>query len=303
MLTRNFWQRWSSEYLTTLQKFSKWHIPSRDLQMNDVVWLRDEPSAPTKWPLARITEIHTGYDGKVRVVTVRTEKGTYKRPVIKIVPLVCQEDGSINWIVVNRWFWPAVCLRLNVEFNLWLDCVLRRWLSSVYIYRMCRVRNSFQFRLDRIDFIGFLGDIIHRIHSSADRQAIVGLLRGRSASNQWILFVGISSRQHQIAQQELSNFALTTLSCQFAAQGLHSRCNLFDFFVAIVFIAVVVIVSIKVNIQLISTRIHVTLYLSRKNRNEAPTVIQQIMAGSARRKQRESFWVHTLQTLAPDGLN
>ena len=42
----------------------------------------------------------------------------------------------------------------------------------------------FQFRLDRIDFIGFLGGIIHRIHSSADRQAIVGLLRGRSASNQ-----------------------------------------------------------------------------------------------------------------------
>ena len=32
-------------------------------------------------------------------------------------------------------------------------------------------------------------------------------------------------------------------------------------------------------------------------------VIEQIMAGSARRKQRESFWIHTLQTLAPDGLN
>ena len=32
-------------------------------------------------------------------------------------------------------------------------------------------------------------------------------------------------------------------------------------------------------------------------------VIEQIMAGCARRKQRESFWIHTLQTLAPDGLN
>ena len=32
-------------------------------------------------------------------------------------------------------------------------------------------------------------------------------------------------------------------------------------------------------------------------------VIEQIMADSARRKQQESFWIHTLQTLAPNGLN
>ena len=32
-------------------------------------------------------------------------------------------------------------------------------------------------------------------------------------------------------------------------------------------------------------------------------VIEQIMANSARRKQWESFWIHTLWTLAPDGLN
>ena len=32
-------------------------------------------------------------------------------------------------------------------------------------------------------------------------------------------------------------------------------------------------------------------------------IIEQIVASSARRKQRESFWIHTLQTLAPDGLN
>ena len=33
-------------------------------------------------------------------------------------------------------------------------------------------------------------------------------------------------------------------------------------------------------------------------------IIEQIhMADSARQKQRESFWIHTLRTLAPDGLN
>ena len=48
--------------------------------------------APTKWPLAKIIEVHPGKDGKVRVVTVKTAKGIYKRPVVKMVPLVLTED-------------------------------------------------------------------------------------------------------------------------------------------------------------------------------------------------------------------
>ena len=43
---------------------------------------------PTKWPLSRVTAVHPGADGKVRVVTVQTKKGTYKLPITKIVPLI-----------------------------------------------------------------------------------------------------------------------------------------------------------------------------------------------------------------------
>ena len=32
-------------------------------------------------------------------------------------------------------------------------------------------------------------------------------------------------------------------------------------------------------------------------------VIEQVVANSAQRKQRESFWIHTLETLAPDGIS
>ena len=67
---------------------SKWHIPSKNLQEGDIVCLRDEPLAPTKWPLARIIQVHPGKDVKVRVVTVKTAMGIYKRPMIKVVPLV-----------------------------------------------------------------------------------------------------------------------------------------------------------------------------------------------------------------------
>ena len=87
-LTRHLWARWSHEYLTILSRFSKWHTETRDYQVGDIVCLREEPMAPTRWPLARIIKVHPGQDGKVRVVTVRTSKGVYNRPVVKLVPLV-----------------------------------------------------------------------------------------------------------------------------------------------------------------------------------------------------------------------
>ena len=43
---------------------------------------------PTKWPLAKVIQTHTGKDGLVRVVTIKTATGTYKRPVIKIALLL-----------------------------------------------------------------------------------------------------------------------------------------------------------------------------------------------------------------------
>ena len=87
-LTNHFWNRWSKEYLITLNRLAKWQEPTENLQVNDIVCLREEPTIPTKWPLARITKVHPGKDGKVRVVTVCTPKGSYKRPIIKVVPLL-----------------------------------------------------------------------------------------------------------------------------------------------------------------------------------------------------------------------
>ena len=43
---------------------------------------------PTKWPLARVTEVYPGKDDVVRVVQVKTSTGTYTRPVSKIACLL-----------------------------------------------------------------------------------------------------------------------------------------------------------------------------------------------------------------------
>ena len=48
--------------------------------------------APTKWPLTKTIRVYPGPDGRIRVVTVRIAKGLYNRPVVKLVPLVQDQD-------------------------------------------------------------------------------------------------------------------------------------------------------------------------------------------------------------------
>ena len=87
-LLRHFWRRWSSEYLASLRKIYKWHQRSRNLAVGDVVLIREDGLVPTKWPLARVTEVYPGKDDVVRVVQVKTSTGTYTRPVSKIACLL-----------------------------------------------------------------------------------------------------------------------------------------------------------------------------------------------------------------------
>ena len=48
------------------------------------IWLfliEEDGVAPTNWPFARVTQVYPGQDGLVRVATIKTSKGPYKRPV------------------------------------------------------------------------------------------------------------------------------------------------------------------------------------------------------------------------------
>ena len=50
--------------------------------------LQEDNLVPIKWPLARVVNVHAGNDELVRVVTVKTSHGTYKRPTTKIALLL-----------------------------------------------------------------------------------------------------------------------------------------------------------------------------------------------------------------------
>jgi len=73
------------------QRRTKWKSrTSANLKINQLVMLKEDETMPLKWILARI-EVHPGCDGVIRTVTVRTGKGIYKRPVVKISPIPCEE--------------------------------------------------------------------------------------------------------------------------------------------------------------------------------------------------------------------
>jgi len=60
---------------------------SPNLEQGDLFLLMEDNTAPLHWPTAVITDIHTGKDGIVRVVTIRTPKGVLKRVIVKISSL------------------------------------------------------------------------------------------------------------------------------------------------------------------------------------------------------------------------
>ncbi|XP_071653077.1 uncharacterized protein [Temnothorax longispinosus] len=83
----HFWERWAHEYLQTLHERSKWRTKGTSCNSGDLCIIRSKTTPPCQWPLARITEVHPGEDGQVRVVTARTATTTLTRPVAKIIPL------------------------------------------------------------------------------------------------------------------------------------------------------------------------------------------------------------------------
>lgn len=92
---QDFWKRWSSEYLQLLQTRSKWNKQTENMSVGDIVVIKQDNLAPNKWALGRVTEVHPGQDDLVRVVTLKTQDGTLKRPINKIVKLPVTKQTNL----------------------------------------------------------------------------------------------------------------------------------------------------------------------------------------------------------------
>ena len=104
-LANEFWSRWRKEFLLSLQERRKWTRPSRDLQVDDVVIMKDESLPRNAWPLARVSAVYPVADGQVGKVQVvladscldskgkRTGQLRYfDRPIHKLVLLMQVEN-------------------------------------------------------------------------------------------------------------------------------------------------------------------------------------------------------------------
>ncbi|KXJ76130.1 hypothetical protein RP20_CCG010287 [Aedes albopictus] len=93
-MQQHFWNRWSKEYLHHLQTRQKWHGEVKRFDIGALVLLVDENVPPQQWRRGRIVATHPGNDEAVRVVTVRTATGEFKRAVTKIALLPSVEPSA-----------------------------------------------------------------------------------------------------------------------------------------------------------------------------------------------------------------
>ncbi|RXN21863.1 hypothetical protein ROHU_023747 [Labeo rohita] len=69
-LIEQFWSRWKREYLLNISTRQKWHVPRRNLSVNDKD-VKDEMLPRNRWQLGRVVEVTQGSDGLVRRVKIQ----------------------------------------------------------------------------------------------------------------------------------------------------------------------------------------------------------------------------------------
>ena len=69
-LADEFWQRWRKSYLQSLQTKQKWTTPMKNVEVGDIVILKDDSVPRNCWKLARVETTYPDADGYVRKVKV-----------------------------------------------------------------------------------------------------------------------------------------------------------------------------------------------------------------------------------------
>lgn len=69
-LAKQFWSRWRREYLANISLRQRWHSPRRNLQVGDIVMVKEDEAHRNEWRLARVKGTTTDKDGLIRRVKI-----------------------------------------------------------------------------------------------------------------------------------------------------------------------------------------------------------------------------------------
>lgn len=74
-LVQEFWKNWSSEYLTQFQIRKKWKTPHENIQIGQIVLVKEDNLPPASWLYGRVVKTYAGNDSLVRSVDIQTRFG------------------------------------------------------------------------------------------------------------------------------------------------------------------------------------------------------------------------------------
>lgn len=96
-LIERFWSHWKREYLSRRGR-QKWHLPRRNLKVNDIVIIKDSRLPREQWQLRWVVESIQGNDDLVRKVKLQVggrkpsgKPSILERPIQKVVLLLENE--------------------------------------------------------------------------------------------------------------------------------------------------------------------------------------------------------------------
>lgn len=87
-IRQHFWKRWQREYICELQHRTKWKSNTDKLNVGDLVLLHEDNVPPLCWRLGRVTRLFQGADGISRVADVMTARGSARRALVRLCPLL-----------------------------------------------------------------------------------------------------------------------------------------------------------------------------------------------------------------------
>lgn len=92
----SFERQWRTDYLSQMQTFGKWRKPFRNLEVGEIVLLKDKDAPPRLWPYGLIVDTYPDRQGHVREVDLLTSGSIRRRGITSLIPLIPLDEPVVH---------------------------------------------------------------------------------------------------------------------------------------------------------------------------------------------------------------